>query len=212
MISTNYTTRRHPSTSKRAMTALSLAAALVSSVLVSFAQDLEFMRALENTQKQRPATLTSTARIAPESEPGTPLVIRGRVFAEDGRTPVPDVTVFAYHTDRTGLYNRVGSPPHSWRLRGWALTTADGAFEFRTIRPGSYPGTTNPQHVHFTVFTDKARYHAGELQFDDDKLVTADQRASSKREGQFGSVRPVRHEGGVDQVELALRLMPRDRF
>jgi protocatechuate 3,4-dioxygenase beta subunit len=180
--------------------------------LVSAAQDWEYLRALENAQKQRPASLTNSARIAPESEPGTPLVIRGRVFAEDGRTPVSGATVFAYHTDRAGLYDRAGSPAHSWRLRGWAITTADGAFEFRTIRPGSYPGTTNPQHVHFTVFTDQARYHAGGLQFDDDKLVTADVRASSKQEGQFGSVRPVRHEGGVDQVELALRLMPRNRF
>jgi protocatechuate 3,4-dioxygenase beta subunit len=194
------------------MMTLSLAAAIVCTAIVGFAQDVEFMRALENTQKQRPATLTSTARIAPDSEPGTPLVIRGRVFAEDGRTPVAGATVFAYHTDRTGLYDRAGSPPHSWRLRGWALTTANGVFEFRTIRPGSYPGTTNPQHVHFTVFTADARYHAGELQFEDDKLIPASQRENSKREGQFGSVRPVRHEGGVDQVDMALRLTSRNRF
>ena len=38
------------------------------------AQDIEYLRALEKTQEARPATLTVAARIAPESEPGTPLV------------------------------------------------------------------------------------------------------------------------------------------
>jgi hypothetical protein len=41
------------------------------------AQDMEYVRALERTQKERPATLTSVARIAPENEPGTPLACTG---------------------------------------------------------------------------------------------------------------------------------------
>jgi len=176
------------------------------------AQDTEFIRALERAQAQRPATLTSVARIAPESEPGTPLAIRGEVFAGDGKTPVAGATVFAYHTDREGLYDRAGSPAHSWRLRGWARTNADGSFEFRTIRPASYPGNRIPAHVHFTVFTSDARYHAGELRFEDDTLVPADERAASTREGMFGGVRPVRQEGGTQHVDFSIRLKPQDRF
>ena len=176
------------------------------------AQDLEFQRALERAQAQRPATLASTARIAPSSEPGTPLVIHGQLFAEDGRSPLAGATVFAYHTDREGLYDKPGSPAHSWRLRGWARTDADGRFEFSTIRPGSYPQGRNPAHVHFTVFTSDARFHAGGLMFDDDPFIDAAERTRDSREGGFGSIRPIRLEGGVQHVDLRLRLNPRNRF
>jgi protocatechuate 3,4-dioxygenase beta subunit len=176
------------------------------------AQDIEFQRALDRSQALKPATLTSTARIAPTSEPGTPLVIHGRLFGADGRSPVRDATVFAYHTDRDGLYDKAGSPAHSWRLKGWAKTDADGRFEFSTIRPGSYPSGNNPAHVHFTVFMADARYHAGELQFDDDPLIRASDRAREGESGAFGSIRPVRREGPTEHVDLQLRLNPRNRF
>ena len=181
-------------------------------VPLSAAQDTEFLQALERTQAQRPATLTSSGRIAQPSEPGNPLVIHGQLFGEDGRSPLAGATVFAYHTDRGGLYDKPGAPPHSWRLRGWTKTDAQGRFEFSTIRPGSYPNTNNPAHVHFTVFTADARYHAGELQFADDPLIQASERARDKGEGDFGSVRPVRTEGGTQHVDLRLRISSRNRF
>jgi protocatechuate 3,4-dioxygenase beta subunit len=176
------------------------------------AQDTEFIRALERAQTQRPAALESTARIAPPDEPGTPLVIHGRVYAEDGRSPVRNAVVFAYHTDREGVYDRPGSPAHSWRLRGWSRTDAEGRFEFRTMRPGPYPASKIPAHVHFTVFDGDTRYHAGELRFDDDKFVDDRERAESTREGEFGGVRRVRLEGTTEHVDFRIRLNPRNRF
>ncbi|HZB24985.1 MAG TPA: hypothetical protein VE379_02555 [Vicinamibacterales bacterium] len=177
------------------------------------AQDTEFIRALERAQEARPASVATSARIAPASEAGTRLVIRGRAVAADGRTPLAGAVVFAYHTDREGLYDRQGSPAHSWRLRGWAKTDADGAFEFSTIRPGAYPGTRIAQHVHFTLFTAAGeRYHAGELHFADDPFIGERERTASERAGEFGSVRPVRREGDVQHVDVRLRLEPRQRF
>lgn len=176
------------------------------------AQDTEFIRALERTQAARPATLETIARIAPPDEPGTPLVIHGRVYAEDGRTPVPDAIVFAYHTDRDGLYDNPGSPPHSWRLRGWSRTDREGRFEFQTMRPGPYPASRVAAHVHFTVFAGTDRYHAGELRFEDDTFVTDRERLESRREGQFGGVRSVRREGGTEHVDFGIRLNPAHRF
>lgn len=128
------------------------------------AQDVEYQRAVERAQKARPASLTSTARIAPTTEPGTPLTVLGQLLDVSG-SPAAGAVVFAYHTDREGLYDRRENGPHSWRLRGWVKTDKDGRFTFETIRPGSYPNSNNPPHVHFTAFlANGERYHAGELQ------------------------------------------------
>lgn len=176
------------------------------------AQDAEFIRALEAAQKLRPAQIASTARIAPPSEPGTPLVIHGRVFKEGGSAPLADAVVFAYHTDRNGLYDRPGTV-HSWRLKGWAKTDAEGRFEFSTMRPGSYPGGRNPAHVHFTIFmADGTRYHAGELQFEGDPALTERQKSQSASDGVFGDIRPVRREGTVEHVDVNLKVNPAHRF
>ena len=175
----------------------------------ALAQDVEFIRAMERAQQGRPATLLSRARIASADEPGTPLVIHGRVFAADGRTPLPGAVIFAYHTDREGHYNRPGTPPHSWRLRGWARADDAGAFEFATIRPGAYPSRNIPAHVHFTIFHGSERFHAGELQFDDDPVLTPAQRSRSRGQGIFGEVQAVRREGNIEHVEIALKASER---
>ena len=175
------------------------------------AQDLAFIRALERAQAERPASLASRARIAPEAEAGIPLVIAGRVHGED-ETASAGAIVFAYHTDRGGLYDQPSAGPHSWRLKGWARTGADGRFEFRTIRPGAYPSRNIPAHVHFTVFTQSGRYHAGELRFDDDPLVQDDERQRSKSQGTHSWVRPVRTEGDTQHVEFSIRIDPRQKF
>ena len=128
------------------------------------AQDTEYIRALERAQQQRPATLATTGRIAPTSEPGRPLVVPVQVVGVNG-SPAANAVVFAYQTDEKGLYDKPENGPHSWRLRGWTTTDADGRVTFETIRPGSYPNSNNPPHVHFTVFLASGeRYHAGELQ------------------------------------------------
>jgi protocatechuate 3,4-dioxygenase beta subunit len=176
-------------------------------------QDLEYNQALNEAQLTRPSRLSSTERIAPAAEPGTALVLHGRAFAADGRTPLADAIMFAYHTDREGLYRPRGAPAHTWRLKGWAKTDAEGRFEFHTIRPAPYPGRAEAAHIHLTLFTVAgAGYHAGALLFDDDLLVTAADREASRLEGIFGWVRPVRHEGVVEHVDINTRIAPRQKF
>lgn len=178
----------------------------------SATQDVEFQRALERAQALKPARLTSDARIAPESEPGTPLVINGRVFKHDGRTPAAGITVFAYHTDRHGLYDARSAGPHSWRLKGWAITDAEGRFTFRTIRPASYPNSTVPQHVHLNLEGPNLPRLSSGLEFDDDPLITERQRQESRALGMFGGVRPVTRRDGVDHVEINLKIENRGLF
>ena len=187
--------------------------AVLLAALPATAEDLEFIRALESAQRARPSQLSSTSRIAPEGEPGTALVLHGRSVAADGRTPLADAIVFAYHTDREGLYDRRGTPAHSWRLKGWAKTGADGRFEFRTIRPGPYPGRREAAHIHLALFTaEGTRYHAGGVLFEDDPLVSAAEREATRQDPVFGSVRPVRREGAVEHIELNVRVVPRRAF
>ncbi len=176
-----------------------------------FAQDVEYIRAMERAQQQRPATFTSTARIAPASEPGTHLVLHGRIVNADG-SPAANAIVFAYHTDRTGVYDSREAGPHSWRLRGWARSDSQGRFTFETIRPGSYPASRNPAHVHFALFPASGeRYHGGEVQFANDPLISQAARDEGARD-EFAAVRPVRREGNVEHVDFALRISPRERF
>ena len=153
----------------------------------------------------------SKGRIAPVSEPGVPLLVRGTLFRADGRTPLSGALVFAYHTDRHGLYNP-NQATHSWRLRGAVRTASDGSFEFQTIRPASYPKTRIPQHIHVALQTAEGNYHAGEWRFADDPMVDQDERSASDRAGEFAWVRPVRVDGGVHAIDVKTRVNPNQGF
>lgn len=186
---------------------------IVFAACAATAQDRAFAGAWERAQAAKPARVGSIARIAPEGEPGTPLVINGRLYQADGRTPAPGVTVFAYHTDARGLYDVPSAGPHSWRLKGWAVTDAEGRFTFHTIRPASYPNASVAQHVHlYLEGPSVSRRAASAIEFDDDPKVEPRQREASRRAGMFGGVRPVVARGGVDHVEIHLRIETRRLF
>ena len=102
-----------------------------------------------------------------------------------------------------------------WRLQaqGWAHTGNDGRFEFQTIRPGAYPGRTIAAHVHFSIEGPSLqRRFTPELNFEDDPIVTADQKRASAKEGIFGSVRPVLTSAGGQVVEFNIRITDNGRF
>jgi protocatechuate 3,4-dioxygenase beta subunit len=137
-----------------------------------------------------PAAPGTRARIAGASEPGVPLVIEGVVTSSRGR-PVPDVIVYAYHTDHTGIYpaarNRHG------RLRGWARTNALGRYRFDTIRPAPYPGREIPEHVHMHVIEPGVgTYYIDSLEFLDDPLLT---RRHTAGRGGIGLAMPGQRDG-----------------
>jgi protocatechuate 3,4-dioxygenase beta subunit len=136
-----------------------------------------------------PAQPSSSARIAPVSERGTPLAIEGIVRAADGK-PAPGIVIYAYHTDDTGIYPRARN--RHGRLRGWARTDAEGRYHFDTIRPRAYPGRKIPEHVHMHVIEPgKGSYYIDELRFEDDPLITDANRATDERGGN-GLARPER--------------------
>ena len=172
------------------------------------AVDRDFLEAWERAQKGRPERLSSTGTIALRGEPGTPLRIDGQVLTNAGRASVRDAVVFAWQTDAQGIYDRREAGLHSWRLRGWAKTDAEGRFRFKTIRPVAYPNGREPAHVHFTVQrSDGRRYFASDLMFDDDPLITA-----SIRERRRAGIAKVESADGAQSVTIRLELEEKNRF
>jgi protocatechuate 3,4-dioxygenase beta subunit len=175
-------------------------------------QDVEFLQALERAQQQRPKALTSRARIAPAGEPGIPMIVDGRVYQRDGRSPAAGLIVFAYHTDARGVYDDPARGPHSWRLKGWARTDAEGRFQFTTIRPAPYPNGRTAAHIHLNFEGPglQRRWSTG-LLFEGDPRITPEEREASVKDGEFGSVRPVAIRDGVQYVEVKLRITDEGR-
>lgn len=188
-----------------------LFAGLLSAPHGAIAQDPGWLRDYENAQRDRPRSISEVGRIASPSEPGTPLYIHGKLFQRDGVTPAPGVIVFAYQTDASGLYN--GAAARGWRLRGWARTNSEGRFEFRTIRPGSYPGSRIAAHVHFTIESPGIeRRTVSDLNFSDDPFVSEGEKQRSAREGRFGGVRSPSTRDGVQHVAFEIRVGDRGTF
>jgi protocatechuate 3,4-dioxygenase beta subunit len=183
------------------MKTATLAVGLLLAVSLSAQVDPMWLRYWEQAQESRPRTIGKIGRIAPAREPGTPLVVRGRVLQADGSTPANGVIVFAYQTDRNGVYNEPRTP--GYRLRGWAKSGADGRFEFHTIRPGSYPGTRNPAHIHFTIEGPGIpRRWTSDVQFADDPVV----------EHKDDTFLPVTVRDGVQYVDFTIRVEDSGRF
>jgi protocatechuate 3,4-dioxygenase beta subunit len=116
--------------------------------------------------------------IIPENEPGEPLIISGTVFMPDGRMPLPGANVWVYQTDATGRYSTSGDDNRNTRIHGLMRTNSEGRYEFRTIKPGSYPASRNPAHIHAYVSApDYPEYWIDEYHFADDPFVTSEMRA-----------------------------------
>ncbi len=149
---------------------------------------------LPEDTKQHPWKITLTS----ETEPGTPMIVSGNVYAADGVTPRAGIRVYAYHTDNRGYYAPDGKFTLP-RLHGTMWTNAQGAYEFRSIKPAPYPGRAIPAHVHFLLlFPDGRRIEPDELRFDGDPLLKPEDYSRSAQDGTFSMIRPlVRGGDGV---------------
>ncbi len=112
-------------------------------------------------------------RITKQEEPGIPMIVTGRVVDQSSR-PLTGVKVYVYHTDATGKYQLPGQQGN--RLQGTMWTNKEGRFEFRTIRPGLYPGAREGEHFHFTLTEGGISDHFANVMFRElsaTKLVVA---------------------------------------
>lgn len=144
--------------------------------------------------------------IAGPKEPGTRLIVTGRVLSLNGM-PAPGERVFIYHTDASGDYgvhpSRRSLPPaRDARLSGWLVTDAEGRFEIRTVRPGLYPGGGTPAHMHFVVGGGHPWRGHYEMRFKDDPTLR-DPQWARQSEGSTMQIRPVATDAkGVQHVTV----------
>jgi len=128
------------------------------------------------------------------------LKLYGKVYQSDGKTPASDVILYIYHTDRKGIYPKVGNEK-GWAkrhgfLRGWAKTDEKGRYTFFTFRPASYPGRTEPEHIHLTVKEPgKIAYYLDDYVFEDDPILTSAKQAKLSNRGGTGIVKPILSNG-----------------
>lgn len=148
-----------------------------------------------------PSTPSWQTTIAGPDEPGEPLVISGTIFKKDGKTPAPGVILYVYHTDNKGLYSPAPRQTQAKRhghLRGWMKTDHQGRYEFKTIRPASYPNRKDPQHIHPIIKEpDTSLYWIDDFLFDDDPLLKEKNKSQHEKRGGNGIITLKKNEKGV---------------
>ena len=126
-----------------------------------------------------PANAPSRITIADSTEPGTRLVVSGRVLGADNK-PVPSASIYVYHTDDKGEYvpgsNAGMDRP---RLLGYLRSDSEGRYSFATIRPAPYPNSRIPAHVHFEIAPPGYQGRIYEIMFEGDPLITSQVRGQA---------------------------------
>ncbi len=188
---------------------------LLSWTLPAYAQNEKLVGApcegCEAVFQFRPSNIGPIARIDLAGEPGEKLELTGVVRGPDGK-PVPGIIVYAYQTNAAGIYpsdeRLQGQAAHRHgKLRGFARTDAGGNYRFDTVRPGGYPGTDIPQHIHMHIVEPgRCTYYIDDVVFEDDARLTATKRRSmTEGRGGPGLVKP-RRDGATWRIERDIEL------
>lgn len=131
----------------------------------------------------------SSVTMVSKDEPGTRLRVTLTLRAADGK-PITDLLVYAYHTSAKGWYAaeaahvRAESGDHKHaRLFAYVRTDRDGRAVLDTIRPGPYPDSDLPEHIHLTAYVGDKAVGSTELLFADDARVKEANRQGAERAG-----------------------------
>ena len=147
------------------------------------------------------ARLKSVDTLPDFNEPGPKMEISGIVYQRDGKTPAKDVVLYVYHTDQTGRYtprpNAKGWEKRNGRIRAWIKTDQRGFYKFYTLKPGHYPNTNIPAHIHIIIKEpDKNEYYIDEYLFQGDSFLTPSEISRQEKRGGSGII-SLENKGGM---------------
>lgn len=122
-------------------------------------------------------------QLAENGEPGTKMIISGRVHNLDCTEFIPGTIIDVWHADDAGQYDNIG-----YKLRGKTTSNSQGFYLFETIHPGKYlnGGTYRPSHIHFKITPPDADTLTTQLYFEGDPYIAGDA-AASITEGEFNA-------------------------
>ncbi|WP_373494990.1 catechol 1,2-dioxygenase [Aquiflexum sp.] len=126
------------------------------------------------------APLRTNLRLADSN--GTPIVLKGIIFKEDGKTPVNDAMVEIWHCDEHQVYDNASD---EYNYRGGQITKSDGKYGFKSILPVPYKANPTdesswrPAHIHMRVSVPNQQDLITQLYFKGGKYVETDQWASA---------------------------------
>ena len=147
-----------------------------------------------------PQNISSVDTSVGWTEKGQKLLVTGKVYKIDGKTPAPNVIVYYWQTDNNGLYSPTkGMDENAKRhghIRGWVKTDEQGNYSIYTIRPAPYPNENIPAHIHTSIKEPNVEneYYIDEFVFDDDKLLTGEKRKKLENRGGSGILRLLNKE------------------
>ena len=146
---------------------------------------------------EAPAGAPSRGRVSPPGEPGQTLTVSGIVVGPDG-APVAGASLYVYQTDHEGYYGvKPASDNRNPRLKLFLRSDARGGWSFDTVKPGSYPNSKVPGHIHFEISAPGRAAKIFEIVFEGDPLVTPEMR----RNPAF-SVRPIANGAVTERIVL----------
>jgi protocatechuate 3,4-dioxygenase beta subunit len=112
--------------------------------------------------------------------------------------PVASASLYAFQTDAEGYYGvKPVSDNQNPRLKILLRTDAQGRWAFETIRPGSYPNSRAPGHIHFEVSAPGFPTKVFEIVFAGDPFITAQMRTNPAF-----SVRPIENGRVTERIVL----------
>ena len=146
---------------------------------------------------EAPASAPSTGRVTPQGEPGQPLHVSGVVVGPDGAA-IKGASLYVFQTDHEGYYGvKPASDNRNPRLKLFLRSDAEGKWAFDTVKPGSYPNSRVPPHIHFEVAAPGRSAKIFEIVFEGDAFVTTEMRSNPAF-----SVRPIAGGSVTERIVL----------
>jgi protocatechuate 3,4-dioxygenase, beta subunit len=142
-----------------------------------------------------PTNISSVDTSVAWKEKGQKLLVTGKVYKIDGKTPAPNVIIYYWQTDNNGYYSPTNAIDEKAKrhghIRGWVKTDENGHYSIYTIKPAPYPNDNIPAHIHTSIKEPNIdnEYYIDEFIFDDDKLLTGEKRNALENRGGSGILR-----------------------